>query len=162
MCTHVVDTSLHQAIDRSRRHHTMQFAYMSHRSLLVVLWKTLRKWFPVSHQMPPSLSIRTGPPLGMPSRYHDTWSRQSPSWYQKDGKSSQTSGDKTPEGYGEWSDWDTWRSTAETGQPSSCGRKHKKIRLGRRPGRNSSVSLRRISGDCRRSRTVKKGCLSQT
>ena len=32
MCTHVVDTSLHQAIDLSRRHHTLQFTYMSHRS----------------------------------------------------------------------------------------------------------------------------------
>ena len=32
MCTHVVDTSLHQAIDRSRRHHTLQFTFMSHRS----------------------------------------------------------------------------------------------------------------------------------
>ena len=32
MPTHVVDTSLHQAIDRSRRHHTLQFTHMSHRS----------------------------------------------------------------------------------------------------------------------------------
>ena len=32
MCTHVVDTSLLQAIDRSRRHHTLQFTCMSHRS----------------------------------------------------------------------------------------------------------------------------------
>ena len=32
MRTHVVDTSLHQAIDRSRRHHTMQFTHMFHRS----------------------------------------------------------------------------------------------------------------------------------
>ena len=27
MCTHVVDTSLHQAIDRSRRHFTLQFTH---------------------------------------------------------------------------------------------------------------------------------------
>ena len=32
MRTHVVDTSLHHAIDRSRRHHTLQFTHMSHRS----------------------------------------------------------------------------------------------------------------------------------
>ena len=32
MRTHVVDTSLHQAIDRSRRHHTLQFTHMCHRS----------------------------------------------------------------------------------------------------------------------------------
>ena len=43
MRTHVVDTPLHQAIDCSRRNHTLQFTHMSHRSLLVVLWKTLRK-----------------------------------------------------------------------------------------------------------------------
>ena len=49
MRTHVVDTSLHQATDRSRRHHTLQFTHMSHRSWLVVLWKTIRKWCPVFH-----------------------------------------------------------------------------------------------------------------
>ena len=32
MCTHVGDTSLHQALDRSRRRHTLQFTYTSHRS----------------------------------------------------------------------------------------------------------------------------------
>ena len=30
-----------QAMDRSRRHHTLQLTFMSHRSLLVILWKTL-------------------------------------------------------------------------------------------------------------------------
>ena len=37
----LMDIRTSQAIDRSRRHHTLQFAFMSHRSLLVVLWKTL-------------------------------------------------------------------------------------------------------------------------
>ena len=49
MCTHVFGTSLHQAMDRPKHHHTLQFTFMSHRSLLVVLWKTLRKWCPVLH-----------------------------------------------------------------------------------------------------------------
>ena len=37
MRTHVVDTFLHQAIDRSRRHHTLQFTHVSHRSWFVAL-----------------------------------------------------------------------------------------------------------------------------
>ena len=54
MRTHVVDTSQHQAIDCSRRHHTLQFTRMSHRSCFVVLWKTLRKWCPVFHLFAPT------------------------------------------------------------------------------------------------------------
>ena len=45
----LMDIRTSQAIDRSRRHHTLQFTHMSHRSYLVVLWKTLRKWCPVFH-----------------------------------------------------------------------------------------------------------------
>ena len=37
----LMDILTSQAIDRSRRHHTLQFTFMSQRSLLVVLWKTL-------------------------------------------------------------------------------------------------------------------------
>ena len=36
-----MDIRTSQAMERSRRHHTLQFTYMSHRSLLVVLWKIL-------------------------------------------------------------------------------------------------------------------------
>ena len=38
----LMDNRTSQAIDRSRRHHTLQFT--SPRSQLVVLWTTLRKW----------------------------------------------------------------------------------------------------------------------
>ena len=37
----LMDIRTSQAIDRSRRHHTLQFTFISHRSQLVVLWKIL-------------------------------------------------------------------------------------------------------------------------
>ena len=51
----LMDIRTSQAMDRSRRHHTLQFTHMSHRSQLVALWKTLRKWCPVFHSLPSPL-----------------------------------------------------------------------------------------------------------
>ena len=71
------------------------------------------------------IRIRTCPLLGMPPRYHDAGSRSSPSWYQKDWKSTQVGGSRTPEGCREWERGDSRGHTAETGSASSSGKKHK-------------------------------------
>ena len=69
------------------------------------------------------IHVRTGPLLGMPPRYHDAWSRSSPSCCQNDWKSSHA--DRTPEGCRGCSHRDTRGPTAETGGASSRGKKHK-------------------------------------
>ena len=48
--------------------------------------------------------------------------RSSPSWYQKDLKSSQVGGSRTPEGCREWGHRDSRGTTAETGSASSSGK----------------------------------------
>ena len=37
----LMDIRTYQAMDRTRRHRTLQFTFMSHQSQLVVFWKTL-------------------------------------------------------------------------------------------------------------------------
>ena len=58
-----MDIRTSQAVDRSRRHHTLQFAFMSHRSLLVVLWKTLGSGAQFSILLPPPHSPLPSLPL---------------------------------------------------------------------------------------------------
>ena len=102
--------------------------------------------------------------LGCPSRYRDTWSRQSPSWYQ-DSKSSQASGYKSPEGYREWSHqdngnrrcelqwekqtWQTWEATGDkilSAPPADLRHLqknlHKKKRLSQTYKKNTEANAR--------------------
>ena len=60
----LMDIRTSQAMDRSRRHHTLQFTFMSHRSTVVVLWKTLGSGAQFSIG-PPSLSL---PPPALQDR----------------------------------------------------------------------------------------------
>ena len=66
------------------------------------------------------LSIRTGLLTGMPRRHQDTWSRSSPSWYQKDSISSTSGGDKVSDGNAGWSQRDT-RGTSSSGRADNTG-----------------------------------------
>ena len=43
----LMDIRTSQAMDGSRRHHTLQFTFMSHRSQLVCVVDNPRKWCPV-------------------------------------------------------------------------------------------------------------------
>ena len=60
------------------------------------------------------LLFRTGLLTGMPRRHQDTWSKPSPSWYQKNWKSSTSEGDKTSDGNAGCTQRDT-RGTSSSG-----------------------------------------------
>ena len=55
----LMDIRTSQAIDRSRRHHILQFTFMSHRSCCVVFWNTLGSGAPFSIWQRSSLVIET-------------------------------------------------------------------------------------------------------
>ena len=88
-----------------------------------------------------------------------TWSGRSPSWYQKDWKSSQASGDKEPEGSGSGATGTLGgrplrkQAVRVPARRTNTAKihvvKNTKVWLGKEPGANSSRSLRRISGDFR-------------
>ena len=104
--------------------------------------------------------IRTGPLLGVPQRNQDTWSRSSPSWYQKDWKSSHAGGDRTPDGSREWSHRHTRGPTSETGGASSSGKK-KSQTWERTKDKFLNITSEGL-GSLQKILSNKKGSLSQT
>ena len=105
------------------------------------------------HKTPSLFHMCTGLLFGVPRRNQDTWPGSSPSWYQKDWKSSHAGGDRTPDGWREWTGHlkAAGRATGILEAPQQqaaqvpVGR-NTRVRRGRRPGRNSPASHRRPFG----------------